>query len=158
MNTERVNRILASMKEKNVPQLIVTDPMMLFYVLGKEFSSGERMQALLLRADGEHVFFLNDLYPEDQTLGVKMVQYNDVDDAVALLCKYLVKGEAIAVDKNWAARFVLHLQELCNVRLGELPLFPFLTDPVIVLHSANLLVFKRERVISWDDPEDFPNC
>ena len=112
MNTERVNKVLAAMQEKGVTQLIASDSTVIFYLTGARIFSGERLQVLLLRADGNHKLILNDLFPQSRDLGVDIVFYNDIRDGVAILNAYIDPKLPIAVDKNWPARFLLRLQEL----------------------------------------------
>ena len=70
------------------------------------------MLVLVLRVDGNHRFFINDLFHQTRDLGVPITYYNDTEDGVALVAKALIPGETVAVDKNWPARFLLRLQEL----------------------------------------------
>ena len=62
MDKQKLNAILSAMAEENVPQLIISDPAVIFYLTGARIEPGERMLALLLRTDGAHRFFINDLF------------------------------------------------------------------------------------------------
>ena len=112
MNQIKLEKILATMNHSGVRQLLISDPAVIYYLTGVSIQPGERLLALVLRADGQNRFFINDLFHQTRDLGVPITYYNDTEDGVALVAKALIPGEAVAVDKNWPARFLLRLQEL----------------------------------------------
>lgn len=112
LHQERLERILAKMKEKEIPQLIITDPVSIFYLLGKWIVPGERMLALYLNEKGDKQLVLNRLFPQTEDLGLPLTYYDDVEDAVKILDQFIQGGTTIGVDKNWPAHFLLRLQEL----------------------------------------------
>lgn len=112
MNKGRVNRILKAMEENQIPQMIVSDPVAIFYLTGKWIHPGERMLALYLNVNKNHKLVINKLFPQEKDLGVELVWYDDIEDAVEILSRYVDKDKVMGVDKNWPARFLLRLQEL----------------------------------------------
>lgn len=112
MNNDKFTKILSAMTHSGIPQLLISDPAVIYYLTGVTIQPGERLLALVLRADGQNRFFINDLFHQTRDLGVPITYYNDTEDGVALVAKALIPGEAVAVDKNWPARFLLRLQEL----------------------------------------------
>lgn len=112
MNEGRVNRILKAMEENQIPQMIVSDPVAIFYLTGKWIHPGERMLALYLNVNKNHKLVINKLFPQEKDLGVELVWYDDVEDAVEILSRYVDKDKVMGVDKNWPAKFLLRLQEL----------------------------------------------
>ena len=112
MNNDKFTKILSAMTHSGIPQLLISDPAVIYYLTGVSIQPGERMLVLVLRVDGNHRFFINDLFRQSRDLGVPITYYNDTEDGVALVAKALIPGEAVAVDKNWPARFLLRLQEL----------------------------------------------
>lgn len=112
MDQEKLGRILSGMRKKGVDQLILSDPVAIFYLLGKWIFPGERLHALYLNADGEARFVLNRLFPQEEDLGAELVYYDDTEDGVAVLSRYVRKDRVTGVDKIWPARFLLRLQEL----------------------------------------------
>ena len=112
MDPVKLNKILSAMKAAGVPQLLISDPAVIYYLAGVSIQPGERMLVLVLRADGAHRFFINDLFRQTRDLGAPITYYNDTQDGVALVARTLIPGETVAVDKNWPARFLLRLQEL----------------------------------------------
>lgn len=109
---ERNNKILKFMEEKKIPQMIVSDANTIFYLTGKWFHTGERMIALYININGNNKLFLNDLFPVNEDLGIEIVRFNDVDEPVEILTKYVEKDKVMGIDKTWPARFLLKLIEL----------------------------------------------
>ena len=79
MNEARANRILAALKEQGVDQMLITDPMSICYLTGISMAPIERFYALLLKADGHHYYFLNNLFNVPGDVGVEKVWYSDTD-------------------------------------------------------------------------------
>ena len=104
--------IIGKMSEENIHQIIISDPAVIYYLTGVSIQPGERMLVLVLRQDGNHRFFINDLFRQTRDLGAPITYYNDTQDGVALVARALIPGATVAVDKNWPARFLLRLQEL----------------------------------------------
>lgn len=111
MKENRVSQVLKKMKEDNIPQFIVSDPLSIFYLTGFYVNPGERLFALYLREDGNHKLFVNALFPIEEDLGVEKVIFTDTDDSVGVVAKYVDDDSTIGVDKNWPARFLLALMD-----------------------------------------------
>ena len=69
MNTEKLEQILSTMNRVNIPQLLISDPAVIYYLTGVSIQPGERMLVLVLRVDGNHRFFINDLFHQTRDLG-----------------------------------------------------------------------------------------
>ena len=46
MNQERLKRILQGMKDRGVDEMIISDPVAIYYLLGRKIVPGERMLVL----------------------------------------------------------------------------------------------------------------
>lgn len=112
MDAGKVSRILKAMEEQGMPQMIISDPTAIFYLTGKWIVPGERLLALYLNVNGNHKLMINELFPQEKDLGVELVWYNDIQDAVEIMSHFIEKDQPIGIDKNWPARFLLRLQEL----------------------------------------------
>lgn len=112
MDTNKLNAMITSMNEKEIPQMIISDPAAIFYLTGKWIYPGERMLALYLNVNGNHKLVINRLFPQTEDLGVELVWYDDIEDAVEILSRFVEKDKTIGIDKTWPARFLLRLQEL----------------------------------------------
>lgn len=111
MKTERINRVLKEMMTKGLKQILVSAPPSIFYLTGKWFNPGERMITLLLKSNGEHKLVVNKLFPVDQNLGIDIVWYDDCDNPIDILSKYIDKNEVLGIDKVWQAHFLISLME-----------------------------------------------
>ncbi len=112
MNKGRVDRILAKMNEENIPQMIISDPVAIFYLTGKWIIPGERLLALILNVNGNHHMMINKLFPQTEDLGVEITYYDDIEDGVAIMTQFLEADKTVGIDKVWPSHFLLHLQEL----------------------------------------------
>lgn len=117
MNQQKLNAILSAMDAQGVPQIIISDPAVIFYLTGIWIHPGERMLALYLSCGGKHKLVVNDLFRQTDDLGVEVCYYNDTQDGVEILSRFMDAASPVAIDKNWPARFLLRLQELnCGSR------------------------------------------
>ena len=112
LDTARLDRIVTKMKEQNLPQMIITDPTSIFYLLGKWIVPGERMLALYINVNGKNRLIINKLFPQTEDLGVPLTYIDDIDDGVEILSQFVEKDKKIGIDKEWPARFLLRMQEL----------------------------------------------
>ena len=111
MNQERINRVLKALEEMNVSQMLITDPMSIYYLTDVLIHPGERFLGLYLRKDGEHVFFLNKLFVLPKEVEIQKVWYSDTDALTEIIAQYLDKENVLGVDKDLKARFLLPLME-----------------------------------------------
>ena len=112
MDKQKLTAILAAMDRENIPQIIISDPVVIFYLTHCWIHPGERLLALYLNKNGKPKLLINDLFRQTRELGVEIQYYNDTQDGVELLSHYMDPAAPVAVDKNWPARFLLRLQEL----------------------------------------------
>lgn len=113
MKENRVSKLLSKMKEDNIQQFLVSDPLSIFYLTGYFLNPGERLFSLYFNLDGNHKLFVNALFPIEEDLGVEKVIFTDTDNSVEVVSKYIDKNATIGVDKNWPARFLLSLMDYC---------------------------------------------
>ena len=73
MKQNRVDRIMAALKEMGLHQMLIVDPMSIYYLTGVYVSPFERFYGLYLREDGHHAFFLNRLFTVPQEVGIEKV-------------------------------------------------------------------------------------
>lgn len=109
---ERIDRVLKKMEDKGLSQLLVSDPLSIRFLTGIMVNPGERLYALLLRANGKHTLFLNYLYYVSNT-GFEEVWFSDMDDQIGVLMEHIDTESTLGIDKTWPARFLLPLQERC---------------------------------------------
>lgn len=112
MRKERFEKVMTAMDAAGVQQLVVSDPMVIYYLSGVKIWPGERLLALVIKKDGNHFAMINELFPAGKKLEVEQIWYSDIQDGVAIMAEKMGKSPAIGIDKNWPARFLLRLQEL----------------------------------------------
>ena len=110
MNQARINRVVENMKKEGLSQILVTAPASVFYLTGTWVHPGERMLALLVKDDGSVTLFANRLFALSGNVDVPLVEFDDVDDSVAVLAPSLSKGQ-IGIDKFWPSQFTIRLME-----------------------------------------------
>ena len=114
--SERIKRVCEQMKDREINQLIVSDPVSIAYLTGIDYQPSERMYVLLITQEGDSTFFLNRLFNIKQD-EIKEIWFTDTDDYVGLLADQILSHKAqadrevIGVDKVWPARFLLPLEE-----------------------------------------------
>lgn len=111
MNTKRLNVILEKLDAMGVPQMLITDPMSIFYLTGRFVNPGERLFALYISKSGRNKIFINDLFTVPEDLGVEKVWFSDMDDSISLLHDAIDHQAPLGIDKVMAARFLLPLME-----------------------------------------------
>ena len=112
MDQGKLTRVLKSMEEHEIPQMIISDPVAIFYLTGKWIFPGERLLALYLNVNGNHKMMINKLFPQKKDLGVEIIWYDDIEDGVEIMSHFIEKDKPIGIDKTWPAKFLLRLQEL----------------------------------------------
>ena len=111
MHVERANRIIKALDGLDARQMLITDPMSIFYLTDIYVQPFERFFGLLLRSDGNHILFLNRLFFVPQDVGIEKVWYSDTDPVADIVAKYLDHSSPLAVDKDLTARHLLPLME-----------------------------------------------
>lgn len=113
MKTQRLNAVLDQMKKNSIDQMLISDPYAIFYLTGKMIHPGERLLALYINVNGNNKMFINELFPVTEDLGVEIVWFNDTQNSVEIVSNGIDKNGTIGVDKNWPAKFLLALMDLC---------------------------------------------
>lgn len=112
MDTGRLNRIIDAMKEQDMYQMIITDPVSIYYLTGATIHPGERMLALYINVDGKTEMFINRMFPQTKDLGVHITYFDDIEDSVEILSRVVAKDKVFGIDKTWPSHFLLRLMEL----------------------------------------------
>jgi len=110
MKKQRLEKVIENMGKMGLRQIIVSDPLSIFYLTGISIEPGERLYSLLIKDDGSAVLFNNRLFPADEVDGLKIVWHDDKDDAISGLAEYVSDG-SLGIDKKWPAKFLIQLQE-----------------------------------------------
>lgn len=111
MKEGRIQRVLQALKEMGISQMLVVDPMSIYYMTDLMVYPGERFWGLLLKENGEHVLFANKLFGIPKDVPLKQVWYDDTEDIMQMAAAQINKDAVLGVDKDIKARFLLPLME-----------------------------------------------
>ncbi|MFV0527557.1 MAG: M24 family metallopeptidase [Lachnospiraceae bacterium] len=111
MREARIENVVRHMKAEGVSQLLISDPVSIYYLTGKYEEPGERFYALYLTTDGQKMIFMNHMFIDFEAEGIRKVWYGDTDAPADLVRRYLNPDAILGVDKNLPARFLLPMQE-----------------------------------------------
>ena len=111
LNNERLNKVYSQLGLLGVSQMLVSDPVAIFYLTGKWLHPGERFLGLFLDEGKEPVLFLNDLFRFDEEIGVRKVSITDTTDLTALLRQYVSENRPLGVDKQLPAKFLIPMYD-----------------------------------------------
>ena len=117
MKEARIKRVMDALKDMGVSQMLVVDPMSIYYMTDVMVYPGERFYGLLLKDNREHVFFINKLFTVPNEVSIRQVWYSDTDPVMDYVAQYVNPDEVLGVDKDLKARFLLPLME-CNAAKG----------------------------------------
>ena len=104
-------RIENVLKRSEADELLVSDPIAIYYLINRRFYPGERFLGLLIKKDMRPKLFLNVLFPSEPIEGVDIVSLSDTDVLTHVLSQYIDKDSCLGVDKTLQARFLLPMQE-----------------------------------------------
>ena len=111
MNINRLNRVIKSMKDKNIYQFVITDRMSIYYLTGINIHSGERFLGLYINQDNEIHLINNQLFPLNND-DIDILYYSDTESAVKKLSKFVHKDKNIGIDKSMTSNFLLEMIEI----------------------------------------------
>lgn len=111
MKNERIARVLKALKAEGISQILITDPMSIFYLTDVYVQPYERFFALYLNTDGRKVMFLNRLFTIPEGVEAQKEWYSDTDDVTEIIYRHLDHENILGVDKDLKARFLLPLME-----------------------------------------------
>lgn len=157
MDQGKVSRILKAMEEHGIPQMIISDSAAIFYLTGKWIVPGERLLALYLNTDGAHRLVINKLFPQEQDLGMELVWYDDTQDGVEVLSRFVQRDKPVGIDKTWPSRFLLRLQKLCGGNeyvdgsyiVDNIRMVKDEKEKELMRESSRLNDIAMERLIPW---------
>lgn len=112
MKQNRAERILAKLKQMGLRQMLITDPISVYYLTGVQIMPFERFYGLYLREDGHHIYFLNRLFHVPEDLGIEKVWYSDTDPVMEIVASRMDQEQPLGVDTELKAGFLLPLMEL----------------------------------------------
>ncbi len=107
---ERVERLQKKMQEEGLGACVISDHSAVEYFIGRHFSCGERLIALIVTTEGLPKLVLNELFPLAPQTDFELVRYNDTEDGVQIVSRFL--NGKVGIDKFWSAGFLIRLMAL----------------------------------------------
>ena len=89
LNKERLSKVLSKLAPAGAHQMLISDPVAVFYLTGRWIHPGERFLGLVIAGGKEPVLLLNDLFRFDEEIGVRKVAITDTTDVTALLAQFV---------------------------------------------------------------------
>ena len=111
MLTTRMNRVMKELERMELTQMIIVDPLSIYYLTGVQVAPGERFLGVYLNKAGKKVFFVNKLFTIPANLDAEVVWYSDTDPVMDWVAEQVDPSCALGVDKDMRARFLLPIME-----------------------------------------------
>lgn len=108
LRNDRVNNV---MNRLSCDQLLVSDPLSIYYLCEKMIHPGERFLGLLLRRNSTPVLYVNELFRFEEEIGCEKKYYSDIDDVAQVVGMDTDHNAVLGVDKILPARFLLPFME-----------------------------------------------
>lgn len=112
MIEHRVNHVLKKMKDLGLNQLLISNPLSIYYLTGYFEHPGERFFALYLNTKGEHKIYANHMFSLEQDLGIDIKWYSDTDDIMKEVAENMISDDILGVDNELPSKFLIPLMEL----------------------------------------------
>src|SRR6056297_1525556 len=104
----RMEKLTKRMIENEISQYIISSTEDIFYFTGEWIESGERLLTLLIDYKSEPVLIVNKLFPIENS-DLQIIFYDDSENPIDLLSRYIKKNKNIAIDKKWPSKFLIKL-------------------------------------------------
>ena len=113
MNNERLAHVRANLRRRGLSQMLLVDPLSIWWLCGYYTEPYERFLALYVPCDEakEPVMFSNRLFPEVGDACADVRTFDDTEDPIALVRDVTDHAAALGVDKKLAARWLVPLME-----------------------------------------------
>ena len=111
MNEERLARVRENLRARGLGQLLLTDPLSIWWLCGYYTEPYERFFALYVPLEGAPAIFVNRLFPDASATGAQVVSFSDTDNPVPLVASVCATDQPLGVDKELAARWLVPLMQ-----------------------------------------------
>ena len=111
MDESRLARVRENLARRTIDQMLVVDPLSIWWLYGYYTEPYERFLALYVPAEGTPTLFANRLFPDASGCGARVVEFSDTDDPIPLVARVTMHDRPLGVDKELAARWLVPLME-----------------------------------------------
>ncbi len=96
------------LKKNSIDEIVVSDFYNLKYFANVIVHAGERLLALIVNQNDKPTLIANKLFNVSESEDYNIIWYDDIEDSVAILSKYLT-GKTVAIDDKWPSGFLIRL-------------------------------------------------
>ena len=111
MDLQRLQRVRDHLRAQGLDQMLLVDPLSIWWLCGYHTEPYERLLALYLPVEGEPALFANRLFPSAEGHGARVVTFSDTDDPVPLVAAACMADRPLGVDKELPARWLVPLMQ-----------------------------------------------
>ena len=114
MNDQRIERVLRRLADEGLTQVLVCDPLSIWYLTGYYNEPFERFFALYLTARADQpcaTLFCNRLFPDASAHCNQLVLFSDTDNPTELVAAVCDPSTPLGIDKDLTARWLLPLMD-----------------------------------------------
>lgn len=122
MIEKRVKNVVSKMKDIGLRQLLISNPLSIYYLTGHLEHPGERFFALYLNSKGEHKLYANKMFSIRADLDIDIEWYSDTDNIMEIVSKNIMADDILGIDNELPAKFLIPLMELkaaADYKLGS---------------------------------------
>ena len=125
MHEARAKQVMRNLANMGLNQMLICDPLSIWYLTGYYTEPFERFLALHLTQAGDRptgTLFCNALFPDAAGCADKVVTFSDTDDPVGLVAQTCDHASPLGVDKSLEARWLIPIMEAgaaAGVRLSS---------------------------------------
>ncbi len=116
LDLARATRVMDNLERMGMRQVLIADPMSIWYLTGYWNVPYERFYGLYLArsaktGDIEATMFCNRLFPDATRTGARVITFDDTESPIPLVAAATRRDEPLGIDKVLAARWLLPLME-----------------------------------------------
>lgn len=138
--SERIQRMKALLDQRNIDAVVATSSANFFYFTETWINPHERLLAFVVPRNGDPVILAPEMHKEDlSNVSVETLFWEDGQDAISLLAKYLPNQGTISVDNLWPSQNLISL-------MTHKPGLKYV-DSVDTLGAIRLKKDERERTL-----------
>ena len=106
---DRADAVIARLREREISQMLICDPLAIFYLTEKHLKSKDRIIFLYL-SEEKNILFINHLQELNEDIGIPLVRLEG-DDFVTI-SHYVNQEKALGIDKNLPVRYLFQMQDI----------------------------------------------
>lgn len=111
LQKDKLNRCLDELNKMGLTQMLLSDPMAIYYLTNEMVHPGERFLGLYISQNHAPVLFINRLFSASKTCDIEVVKHDDTQDPIDFVAEVIDPTKKLGVDKTLAAKFLLPMME-----------------------------------------------